>query len=130
MSPNKGIGTSISNAAMYMLIFMAIYAFFWPLGFVVCMVRAARREMDLRSSLINQMEATQQAERKSMNKSQAFAQASHDIRGSLAGITGLIDLCRQEVKPGSDVDASLQQMNVCTKDLVGKSLESCAHGRI
>ncbi|CAF1797783.1 unnamed protein product [Brassica napus] len=119
MSPNKGIGTSISNAAMYMLIFMAIYAFFWPLGFVVCMVRAARREMDLRSSLINQMEATQQAERKSMNKSQAFAQASHDIRGSLAGITGLIDLCRQEVKPGSDVDASLQQMNVCTKDLVG-----------
>lgn len=125
MSPNKGIGTSISNAAMYMLIFMAIYACFWPLGFVVCMVRAARREMDLRSSLINQMEATQQAERKSMNKSQAFAQASHDIRGSLAGITGLIDLCRQEVKPGSDVDASLQQMNVCTKDLVGKSLESC-----
>ncbi|XP_009142537.1 histidine kinase CKI1 [Brassica rapa] len=118
MSPNKGEGTSISNAAMYMLIFMAIYAFFWPLGFVVCMVRAARREMDLRSSLINQMEATQQAERKSMNKSQAFAQASHDIRGSLAGITGLIDLCRQEVKPGSDVDASLQQMNVCTNDLV------------
>ncbi|KAF8107017.1 hypothetical protein N665_0129s0085 [Sinapis alba] len=118
MSPNKGIGTSISNAAMYMLIFMAFYAFFWPLGFVVFMGRAARREMDIRSTLINQMEATQQAERKSMNKSQAFAQASHDIRGSLAGITGLIDLCRQEVKPGSDVDASLQQMNVCTKDLV------------
>ncbi|KAJ0258116.1 Histidine kinase CKI1 [Hirschfeldia incana] len=119
MSPNKGIGTSISNAAMYMLIFMAFFAIFWPLGFVVFMGRAARREMDIRSTLINQMEATQQAERKSMNKSQAFAQASHDIRGSLAGITGLIDLCRQEVKPGSDVDASLQQMNVCTKDLVG-----------
>ncbi|KAJ4892523.1 Histidine kinase CKI1 [Raphanus sativus] len=119
MSPNKGIGTSISHAAMYMLIFMAFYAIFWPLGFVVFMARAARREMDIRSTLINQMEATQQAERKSMNKSQAFAQASHDIRGSLAGITGLIDLCRQEVKPGSDVDASLQQMNVCTKDLVG-----------
>ncbi|KAG2326044.1 hypothetical protein Bca4012_034738 [Brassica carinata] len=119
MFANKGEGTSISNAAMYMLIFMAIYAFFWPLGFVLFMARAARREMDIRSTLINQMEATQQAERKSMNKSQAFAQASHDIRGSLAGITGLIDLCRQEVKPGSDVDTSLQQMNVCTKDLVG-----------
>ncbi|KAL0722737.1 hypothetical protein Bca4012_037336 [Brassica carinata] len=46
-----------------------------------------------------------------MNKSQAFAQASHDVRGSLASITGLIDLCHQEVKPGSDVDVSLQKMN-------------------
>ncbi|KAL0864358.1 hypothetical protein Bca101_043476 [Brassica carinata] len=53
-----------------------------------------------------------------MNKSQAFAQASHDVRGSLASITGLIDLCHQEVKPGSDVDVSLQKMNVCTNDLV------------
>ncbi|CAH8320719.1 unnamed protein product [Eruca vesicaria subsp. sativa] len=117
MFANKGGG--IKNAAKYMLILMVLYGFCWPTVFVLFMVRATRKDMDMRSSLINQMEATQQAERKSMNKSQAFAQASHDIRGSLAGITGLIDLCRQEVKPGSEVDASLQQMNVCTKDLVG-----------
>ncbi|KAL8503960.1 hypothetical protein ACS0TY_022625 [Phlomoides rotata] len=43
------------------------------------------------------MEATQQSERKSMNKSLAFASASHDIRASLAGICGLIEICRNEV---------------------------------
>ncbi|CAH2057651.1 unnamed protein product, partial [Thlaspi arvense] len=118
MFPNKGGGTSINNAALSLLIVTVFYALCWPPGFVVFMVRAARREMHMRSTLINQMEATQQAERKSMNKSQAFARASHDIRGSLAGITGLIDLCREEVRPGSELDTSLKQVNVCTNDLV------------
>jgi signal transduction histidine kinase len=66
------------------------------------------------------MEATQQAERKSMNKSLAFATASHDIRAALAGITGLIEICYAEVRAGSELDTNLQQMDGCTKDLVGK----------
>ncbi|CAL0316488.1 unnamed protein product [Lupinus luteus] len=37
------------------------------------------------------IEATQQAERKNMNKSLAFASASHDVRTSLAGLTGLLN---------------------------------------
>ncbi|XP_024010862.1 histidine kinase CKI1 [Eutrema salsugineum] len=118
MFPKKGGGTSISNATIYLLIVTTFYALCWPPGFVVFMVRAARREMHMLSRLKNQMEATQQAERKSMNKTQAFASASHDIRGSLAGITGLIDLCRQEVRPGSDLDTNLKQVNVCTEDLL------------
>ncbi|KDP36574.1 hypothetical protein JCGZ_08341 [Jatropha curcas] len=65
------------------------------------------------------MEATQQAERKSMNKSLAFAGASHDIRAALAGITGLIQISYEEVSPGSDLKMNLQQMDGCAKDLVG-----------
>ncbi|CAK7348414.1 unnamed protein product [Dovyalis caffra] len=67
----------------------------------------------------SQMEATQQAERKSMNKSLAFASASHDIRAALAGITGLIEICYAEVRAGSELDTNLRQMDGCTKDLVG-----------
>ncbi|KAH6814336.1 hypothetical protein C2S51_023354 [Perilla frutescens var. frutescens] len=91
--------------------------------FVSLIVEAARREMFLCGALINQMESTQQSERKSMNKSLAFATASHDIRASLAGITGLIDVCRGEITKRdpsrSDVLANLLQMEGCTRDLLG-----------
>lgn len=87
-------------------------------GFII--VRAARREMHLCASLIKQIEATRQAETKSMNKSLAIASASHDIRASLAGITGLIEICYDEVVPGSQVETNLKQMEACIKDLLGK----------
>ncbi|XP_048332298.2 histidine kinase CKI1 [Ziziphus jujuba] len=86
-------------------------------GFII--VRAARREMHLCASLIKQIEATRQAETKSMNKSLAIASASHDIRASLAGITGLIEICYDEVVPGSQVETNLKQMEACIKDLLG-----------
>jgi signal transduction histidine kinase len=89
-------------------------------SFILLVVRAAGREIHLCSALIKQMEATQQAERKSMNKSLAFASASHDIRAALAGITGLIEICYAEVRAGSELDTNLRQMDGCTKDLVGK----------
>jgi len=126
MFPNKGGATRIKHQAekaKYQLIVVMIFlGFGWPVWFVWFMMQATRREMHMRATLINQMEATQQAERKSMNKSQAFANASHDIRGALAGMKGLIDICRDGVKPGSDVDTTLNQVNVCAKDLVGKTL--------
>ncbi|KAK8952629.1 Histidine kinase CKI1 [Platanthera guangdongensis] len=71
------------------------------------------------ANLIKQMEATEQAERKSMNKSIAFASASHDIRASLACITGLIKLCCVDVLPDSDVYRNLIQMDSCTAKLLG-----------
>ncbi|KAK6941078.1 Histidine kinase/HSP90-like ATPase, partial [Dillenia turbinata] len=88
-------------------------------SFVLLIARAATREMQLCSSLIEQMETTQQAERKSMNKSHAFASASHDIRAALAGLVGLIDQCRGEVPQGSEIYTHLTQMNSCTNDLLG-----------
>ncbi|GFQ02780.1 histidine kinase cki1 [Phtheirospermum japonicum] len=92
-------------------------------SFVYLTVQAAKREMYLCGALINQMESTRQSERKSMNKSLAFASASHDIRASLAGITGLIEMCRAEVfkkEPlRSEMLSNLQQMEACTRDLLG-----------
>ncbi|KAJ1412567.1 Signal transduction response regulator, receiver domain [Sesbania bispinosa] len=65
------------------------------------------------------MEATQQAERKSMNKSLALASASHDVRNALAGLTGLIEMSDQEVVHGSKLHTNLRLMHSCTKDLLG-----------
>ncbi|THG04019.1 histidine kinase CKI1-like [Camellia sinensis] len=87
--------------------------------FVFLLLRGARREMYLCATLIKQMEATQQAERKSLNKILAFASASHDVRALLAGITGLIDMCHDDVTPESELEKNLMQMEDCTKDLLG-----------
>ncbi|KAJ0245540.1 Signal transduction response regulator [Hirschfeldia incana] len=124
MFPNKETTPSIRSASLYLLVAAMFLGLCWPLGFLAFMVNAAGREMHMRATLINQMEATQQAERKSMNKSQAFARASHDIRGSLAGITGLIDICHEseEVRQGSELETRLKLVNGCTKDLLGKTL--------
>ncbi|CAA3020795.1 histidine kinase CKI1-like [Olea europaea subsp. europaea] len=63
-------------------------------------VRAAIREMKLCIVLIRQKESTQQVERKKVNKSLAFASASHDVRASLAGLIGLTEICNYQVVPG------------------------------
>ena len=72
------------------------------------------------ASLIKQIQATEQAERKSTNKSLAYASASHDVRASLAGLNGLIEMSFEEVVAGSELESNLKQMNSCTKDLLGK----------
>ncbi|XP_073263611.1 histidine kinase CKI1-like [Populus alba] len=105
--------------SLILFIIMIAAVFISIVSFILLVVRAARREIHLCSALIKQMEATQQAERKSMNKSLAFASASHDIRAALAGITGLIEICYAEVHAGSELDTNLRQMDGCTKDLVG-----------
>ncbi|XP_019057557.1 PREDICTED: LOW QUALITY PROTEIN: histidine kinase CKI1-like [Tarenaya hassleriana] len=107
------------ETGLILLVLTSMLPVISTLIFVMLMVRAARKEMHMCATLINQMEATQQAERKSMNKSLAFASASHDIRGALAGINGLIDLCQEEAEPGCELDTSLKQMQVCTHDLLG-----------
>ncbi|KOM35336.1 hypothetical protein LR48_Vigan02g148600 [Vigna angularis] len=99
--------------ATMVTIFIAFFSFLY----VNC--RAFRREMHLCASLIKQCEATQQAEKKNMNKSTAFASASHDVRASLAGITGLIEISSELVAPGSELETNLKQMNGCTQDLLG-----------
>ncbi|XP_058003825.1 histidine kinase CKI1 [Hevea brasiliensis] len=87
--------------------------------YIFLTARATKREMFLCAALIKQTEATQQAERKSMNKTKAYAGANHDVRGSLAAITGLIELCQEDAKPESELAANLMQMQNCTKDLLG-----------
>ncbi|KAM1709695.1 hypothetical protein ACFXTN_000170 [Malus domestica] len=89
--------------------------------------------MHLCNTLIRQMEATQQAERKSMNKSLAFSTASHDIRAALAGITGLINISKDEVSLGSELETNLRQMETCANDLFGilnSILDTSDRGRL
>ncbi|KAM3194805.1 hypothetical protein ACQJBY_071074 [Aegilops geniculata] len=79
--------------------------------------RAGAREAALEADLVRQKEALQQAERKSMNKSNAFARASHDIRSSLAAVVGLIDVSRTEAESNSNLTYNLDQMNIGTNKL-------------
>ncbi|CAA6669982.1 unnamed protein product [Spirodela intermedia] len=99
-------------SVLFMAVVTCVLVFQW-------IIKYQRRDTFLHSSLIKQKEATQQAERKSMNKSLAFASASHDVRTSLAGIIGLIELCQAEVSPHSELDKNLDQMNVCASKLYG-----------
>ncbi|KAG6749800.1 hypothetical protein POTOM_046870 [Populus tomentosa] len=120
--PYNGLARSVKKSikiSLILFIIMIAAIFVSIVTFIVLVVRSTRREMHLCSALIKQMEATQQAERKSMNKSLAFASASHDIRAALVGITGLIEICYAEVHADSELDTNLQQMDGCTKDLVG-----------
>ena len=86
--------------------------------------RAGAREAALEADLMRQKEALQQAERKSMNKSNAFARASHDIRSSLAAVAGLIDVARPEARANSNLTYCLNQMDVGTKKLFGQTPKS------
>ncbi|XVE73422.1 hypothetical protein DITRI_Ditri11bG0116900 [Diplodiscus trichospermus] len=120
--PQKGLVGIVhrnSKLSLILLVVMIVMVVISILSFVLLMARTAEREMCLYAKLIKQMEATQQAERKSMNKSLALAGASHDIRSSLAGVTGLIDLCLTDAAPQSDFEAYLKQMHNCSHDLLG-----------
>ena len=109
-----------TRMAQILLISIAVIMFISVLGFVRRVLNAAVVEMGLRNALNKQMEATRQAERKSINKSLAFARASHDIRAPLAGLSGLIEISYGEVARGSELETNLRQMESCTNDLLGK----------
>ena len=89
--------------------------------------RAAAREMALNADLVRQKEALRQAERKSLNKTNAFAGASHDIRSALAVITGLVDVSRVEAQTNPQMMHNLEQMDVCTNKLLGELVYSAVN---
>lgn len=120
--PRKGLDhfvLDIKKKGLALLTTMIVMILIAMVSFLYINVRSLRREMHLCWSLIKQNEATQQAERKCMNKSLAFASASHDVRASLAGLTGLIEMSFHEVSPDSELGTNLRQMDSCTKDLLG-----------
>ncbi|XP_025703426.1 histidine kinase CKI1-like [Arachis hypogaea] len=74
----------------------------------------------MKKALKKQKEATEEADRKSKNKSIAFATACHDVRASLAALTGLIELSSSQLVPSSsELNSNLKQMDSYTKDLLG-----------
>ncbi|XP_015693471.2 probable histidine kinase 2 [Oryza brachyantha] len=80
--------------------------------------RAVAREARLDADLVRHKDALLQAERKSMNKSNAFASASHDIRSALAAIVGLVEVSRPEAATNPNIMDNLNQIDVCTKKLL------------
>ncbi|KAM7250890.1 hypothetical protein ACFE04_022773 [Oxalis oulophora] len=107
-----------SRVALILLILTVLVMVISILSFLYILIRAVKIEMNLRASLIKQMEATQQAERKNLNKTLAFASASHDIRSALIAIDASIDLSRN-VSSQSELDSNLDQIKRCTKELGG-----------
>lgn len=54
-----------------------------------------------------------------MSKTTAFATYNHDLRASLAAITCLIELCREDAIPNSQLAANLSQIDTNVHDLLG-----------
>ncbi|XP_020540438.1 histidine kinase CKI1 isoform X2 [Jatropha curcas] len=108
-----------SKLSIILLVILFVFIVVSLCIYIFLTARATKREMYLCAALIKQTEATQQAERKSMNKTKAYAGANHDVRGSLAAITGLIELCQENAKPASELAANLVQLKRCTDDLLG-----------
>lgn len=103
---------------MFRQVGIIVITFVCSLVVVALAVRwAAVQEAVLNADLVRQKEALRQAERKSMNKSNAFASASHDIRSVLAAIDGLIEVSWSEAQANPNVMDNLNQMDICTKKL-------------
>lgn len=116
---NEQINQGIAKIAFTLTILATVSAITSVSVFVFVILRAKRREIQLCSTLTKQMETTREAEMKYINKSLAFANASHDVRAALAGITGLTMLSREGVDPDSDLGSNLKQIEDCTNDLLG-----------
>lgn len=88
--------------------------------FLLLIYQTRRVDVHFRAALIKEKEATCQAERKSMNKSNAFASAAHDIRASLAPMMALIELCSSKVhSKSSDLKENFTQMTTYAQNLLG-----------
>ncbi|RHN81039.1 putative histidine kinase [Medicago truncatula] len=120
---------SHKGKGLTLLIVMMVMIFIAILSFLFLNLGVTKREMHLCASLMQQKEATEQAERKNTNKSLAFATASHDLRAYLAGLIGLIEMSSKLVvtnskletnlKPSSELETNLKQMDNCAQDLLG-----------
>ncbi|CAM0913111.1 unnamed protein product [Alopecurus aequalis] len=104
----RRMGVAVVSVVCSLLAVAAVVCFFMARS----LRRAGAREAALQADLVRQKEALQQAERKSMNKSNAFARASHDIRASLAAVAGLVDVARPEARPNPNLTYYLDQMTV------------------
>ncbi|XP_074323316.1 histidine kinase CKI1-like [Apium graveolens] len=116
--PERSLHKHLSRSYQYLFGTIGLI-FFSTVVFVFLIVGALQRLIQLRAALMKQMDATVQAERKGIKKSTNYANASHDVRASLAGITGLIEICLTQVARGSDLEGNIMHMKSCSDDLLG-----------
>ncbi|KAJ3704305.1 hypothetical protein LUZ61_008010 [Rhynchospora tenuis] len=104
------------------IVFLAVALLFCISSFTFFMLRRLKRSKIqaaiLQADLIKQKEAVQQAERKSMNKSMAFARASHDVRNALHSIIELSKISRDQTTPNSELRTNLTKMMDYATDLL------------
>ncbi|MCD7446493.1 hypothetical protein HAX54_007808 [Datura stramonium] len=116
----QGMGSDVHkhNKQAYLLsVFMFVIVIVSLCAFIIIVFKAARREMFLCAALIKQVELTNQAEKKSITKSLAFAAASHDIRNGFGNITCKIDNCLDDASP--ELAQNLKLINDETMGLLG-----------
>lgn len=116
--PERSLHKHFSRSYQYLFGTIGLI-FVFTVVFVFLIIGALQRVIQLRAALMKQMDATAQAERKGIKKSTNYANASHDVRASLAGITGLIEICLTQVDRGSDLEANIMHMKSCSDDLLG-----------
>lgn len=120
----QGMGSDVHkhNKQAYLLLVLMFFIVVVSLcAFIIIIFKAARRDMFLCAALIKQMELTNQAEKKSLNKSRAFASASHDIRNGFGNITCKIDNCLDDASPFPELARNLKLINDETMNLLGMS---------
>ncbi|KAL9238928.1 hypothetical protein vseg_013295 [Gypsophila vaccaria] len=91
-----------TKVTLILLIVMMVGMIISIFAFVGLIVRAGWREVQLCAAYMRQMDKTAQVERKTLKQSLAFAGVNHDIRGYLACVKGLLDLCYNEVHLSSE----------------------------
>jgi signal transduction histidine kinase len=112
----REIGVAVVSVVCLLAAIAAVACFFMARA----LWRSGSREAALQGELMRQKEALQQAERKSMNKRNAFATAIHDICFTLATVAGLIDVSRTEARANPNLTYYLDQMEIGTKKLFGQ----------
>ncbi|CAN6467882.1 unnamed protein product [Victoria cruziana] len=116
---NTRPGSKESNLKWFPPVFISIILALMTCFYVVLAYKAVRITALLRASLIKQIEATRQAERKSMNKTLAFASTSHDVRTILAATLGLLDHCICNVPQNSELHSCLMEIKSFSLNLLG-----------
>ncbi|KAK9136709.1 hypothetical protein Sjap_007303 [Stephania japonica] len=120
--PQKGLGRLIakhSKAVLTLLVLILTFGALYSTFITFLFIRTTKIKMYLQAALVRQFEIAQEVERKSVNKSLAFAGASHDVRSSLAALDGLITLCATDIHTSSELYTNLNQMKELASDLLG-----------
>ncbi|GJT31921.1 histidine kinase CKI1-like protein [Tanacetum coccineum] len=107
--PYDGLQRKMHKNIVFLFVLMALMFFvICIVNFVDLLVVAARKKMCLTSEI--------------KNRDLEFVKASHDIRASLAGITGMVEMSTNDLPQGSDLAKNLKRVKSRSEDLKMNSI--------